>query len=161
MADEFQPITTQEQLNEVIGDRLKRERESTSKKYEGYTSPGDLEKIKKSYEKQIADMQTASDAAAKKYADYDKQIADRDAKIKGYETASVKARTAHEVGLPYDAIQFIQGDNEKDIKASAESLKSLMGAQKTPSQPLHNSESTGGGNKAGMAAIVRGLRGEN
>lgn len=109
---EFNPITTQEQLDSIIGERLKREKESTAKKYEGWMSPDDAKKVKDGYEKQIADMKTAAESSAKKYADYDKQLSDRDAKIKNYETASVKARVAHETGLSYDAIQFLQGDDE-------------------------------------------------
>ena len=35
----FKPIETQEELNNIIKDRLKRERESTEKRFEGYISP--------------------------------------------------------------------------------------------------------------------------
>ena len=37
----FKPIETQEELNNLIKDRLKRERESTEKRFEGYISPED------------------------------------------------------------------------------------------------------------------------
>lgn len=157
MAD-FTPITTQEQLDSIIGERLKREKESTSKKYEGWLSPDDVSKIKSDYEKQIASMTADADNAAKKYADYDKQIADRDAKIKNYETASVKARIAHETGLSYDAIQFLQGADEESIKASAESLKTLMGSAKPAPAPLANTEKQGDG--ADYKSLLHNLRGE-
>lgn len=103
---ELTPITTQEQLDKVIDDRLKREKESTIKKMQedGRMSKDDIAKVKVGYEKQIADMSAAADEQAKKYAKYEKKLADRDAKIKNYETASVKARGAHEAGLSYESV---------------------------------------------------------
>ena len=156
---EFNPITTQEQLDSIIGERLKREKESTAKKYEGWMSPDDAKKVKDGYEKQIADMKTAAESSAKKYADYDKQLSDRDAKIKNYETASVKARVAHETGLSYDAIQFLQGDDEESIKASANSLKTLMGSTKPEPTPLANTE-TNNGSGSELKNLLHTLRGE-
>lgn len=154
---DFTPITTQEQLNEIIGERLKRDREATAKKYEGWMSPDDVNNLKAGYDKQLADAATAADSAAKKYADYDKQLADRDTKIKNYETASVKARIAHETGLSYDAIQFLQGDDEDSIKASAESLKTLMGSSRPAPAPLASTEQQG---ESDLKSVLHNLRGE-
>lgn len=158
---EFTPITTQEQLDKVIGDRLKREKESTIKKLQedGWMSKDDAAKAKAGYEKQIADMSAAADEQAKKYAKYDKELADRDAKIKSYETASVKARVAHEAGLSYDAIQFLKGDDEESIKTSAESLKTLMGSVKPDPAPLADPDKQGG-DRADFKSLLHNLRGE-
>lgn len=140
MAD-FTPITTQEAFDTAISDRLKREKE----KYEGYTSPKDLEKLKADYDKQIADLNKAMEDQSKKYANYDKDIAERDAKIKGYETASVKTRIAHELGLPYGAADYLKGDDEKSIKESAEAVKKLFGNQhRNPTAPEANTERPSG-----------------
>ena len=38
---EFTPITTQEDFDKAIGERLKRERETVKKEYAGYLSPED------------------------------------------------------------------------------------------------------------------------
>lgn len=142
---EFTPITTQEEFDAAIKDRLARAEEKFSKKYEGYMSSDDVSKLKQDYELTINGLQKAADENAKKYADYDKQIAERDARIKGYETASVKTRIAHEAGLSYDAIDFLQGDDEKSILESAEKLKKLTGANNT--QPLANHDNNGGSSK--------------
>lgn len=136
---EFTPITTQEQLNEIIGERVSK----VKLKYEGYISPDELNKIKADYDKQIADMNSAAEASAKKYADFDKQLADRDAKIKGYESHSVKTRIAHELGLPYGAAEYLKGDDEKSIKESAEAFKSLLGTNNRRSAPLGSNEPGG------------------
>ena len=63
---EFTPITSQEQLESVIKDRINRERDTVNKKFEGYTSPDDLKKIKDDYAKQIADLTKNADDLAKK-----------------------------------------------------------------------------------------------
>lgn len=143
MAD-FTPITTQEAFDAALTDRLKRERE----KYEGYTSPKDLEKLKADYDKQIAYLNKAMEDQTKKYADYDKNLAERDARIKGYETASVKTRIAHELGLPYGAADYLKGDDEKSIKESAEAVKKLFGNQhRSPAAPEASTETPAGDSK--------------
>lgn len=158
MAD-FTVIETQEQLDSIIGERLKRERETVSKKYEGYISPDDYKTKTADMETQIGnlskDLQTAND----KIAGYEKEIAERDSKIKAYETASVKSRIAHETGLSYDAIKFLQGEDEDSIRESAESLKALVGVKKVP--PLADPEGIGGEDKdAALRKTLRGLKGE-
>lgn len=139
---DFTPITTQEAFDAAISDRLKREKE----KYNDYTSPKDLEKLKADYDKQIADLNKAMEAQTKKYADYEKNIADRDAKIKGYETASVKTRIAHELGLPYGAADFLKGEDENSIKESAEQVKKLFGTNQRTA-PQANTELAQGDSK--------------
>ena len=144
------PITTQEQLDTIVGEkanemvkgRLARE----AKKFEGYTSPDDLAKLKGDYDKQITDLNAALTAAAEKQKGHDKEIADRDAKIRAYETDSLKTRIAHENGLPYDSIKFLQGEDEDSIKASAESLKALVGNNRqtppgaSPEKPVNQTD---------------------
>lgn len=116
----FKPIETQEELDGIIKDRLKRERESTQKKYDGWISP--------------EDHQRALDEAAKSFDDYKKAhesdeqtIADLTAKNKAYETASLKSRIAREVGLPYEWVDRIRGEDESSIKTDAEALKKMVG----------------------------------
>lgn len=119
---DFTVIETQEQLDAVLGERLKRERETVKKEYEGFLSPEDAAK-------KYAGYLSPEDEKAK-YKGYlsPEEVAKKDAQIKGYETDSVKTRIAHEVGLSYDAIAFLKGDDEDAIKKSAESLKSLVGS---------------------------------
>ena len=69
MAESFTPITTQEQFDAKMKDRIERERSSLTKKYEGYTSPDDLAKIKKDYDAQISTLSKDAETNAKKYAD--------------------------------------------------------------------------------------------
>lgn len=158
MAD-FTPIETQEQLDSIIGERLKRERETVSKKYEGYISPDDYKNKTADMEKQIGDLNNDLNEANKKASNHEKEIAERDSKIKAYETASVKSRIAHETGLSYEAIDFLKGEDEDSIRKSAESLKSLVGVRRAA--PLANPEGTDGDDKdAALRKTLRSLKGE-
>lgn len=157
---DFTPIETQEQLDAVIGERIKRERETSAKKYEGYLSPDDFKSKTADYEKQIGDLTNALKEANDKAANHEKEIADMDTKIKAYETASVKSRIAHEIGLSYDAIDFLKGDDEDSIRKSAESLKSLVGSNKHAA-PLANPEGSSGTDEdAVLRKTLRSLKGE-
>lgn len=150
---DFKAIETQEQLDTIISDRLKRERETIRKEYEGYLSP---------------------EAAANKYAGYlspeeekekykgylsPEEAARKDAKLKGYETDSVKTRIAHEMGLSYGAAAFLKGDDEETIKKSAEALKALVGNAVTA--PLASTEPPAGSSgDAALRNTLRNLKGE-
>lgn len=130
------PITTQEQLEAIVTERtnsavqarLARE----AKKYENYTSPEELETLKQKFNTQINDLNGALNAANEKASKYDSDIAERDAKIKSYETASVKTRIAHELGLPYELHGRLSGETEDEIRKDAEGLVKIIKAQSAP-----------------------------
>ena len=44
MSDTFKPIETQEELDAIIEKRLKRERETATKRFDGWISPEDHQK---------------------------------------------------------------------------------------------------------------------
>lgn len=150
---EFKVIETQEQLEEVLKDRLKRERETVKKDYEGYLSPADAAKKYEGY--------LSPDDAAAKYKDHlsPEEAAKLRTKIKGYETDSVKMRIAHETGLSYDAVTFLKGDDEDSIRKSAETLKGLIGANNVA--PLASLESgISNAQEAALKSTLKGLKGE-
>ena len=150
---DFKVIETQEQLEEVLKDRLKREGDKVRKEYEGYLSPSDAEEKYKGY--------LSPDAEKEKYKNYlsPEEVAKKDAKIKEYETDSVKTRIAHELGLSYDAVGFLKGDSEEAIRKSAESLKGLVGASNVA--PLASTEDVlGNATEAALKNTLKGLKGE-
>ena len=146
------PITTQEQLDVLINESVKGRLAREAKKYEGYTSPDDLQAMKAEYDKQIAELNGALTSANEKASKYDKDIAERDAKIKSYETASVKTRIAHETGLPYEMHSRLNGTTEDEIRKDAESLAKLMKAN-SPAPPLAKPEKPVGSQDAKTAAL--------
>lgn len=161
---DFKVIETQEQFNEAISARLQRERESMEKKYEGFISPDELSKQTETLNAKIAELnktiQTNAEAAKEKENSLSSQISELTKQNKIYETASVKSRIAHESGLSYEAIGFLQGDDEESIQQSADALKGLLGGQGVP--PLASTET--GNNSDEKAAdfkqLLKNIRGE-
>lgn len=121
----FKPIETQEELNAIIKERLKRDREATEKRFDGWVSPED-------HAKAIEDANKAFDDYKKLHEGDEQTIKDLTAKNKEYETASLKSRIAREVGLSYEWVSRISGDDETSIRADAESLKKLVGSGSVP-----------------------------
>lgn len=150
---DFKPIETQEQFDEMLRDRLDRERKTVRKEYEGFLSPADAEAKYKGY--------LSPEDAAAKYKDHlsPEEAAVLRTKLKGYETDSVKTRIAHETGLSYDAVQFLRGEDEESIKKSAETLKGLMGT--TSVAPLASTEQAlPDATDAALRSTLKGLKGE-
>ena len=123
---EFKAIETQEALDAIIKDRIERAKKSaadeTAKKFEGWLSPDDVKK----HTDQIA-------ALTEKLKERDTQIADLTARNSAYEIASVKARIAHETGLPYELADRLSGTTEEEIRKDADALsKFAVHPQPTP-----------------------------
>lgn len=150
---EFTVIETQEQLDKVIGERIKRERETVEKKYEGYLSQ---EEAAKKYEGYLS-----PEDVKKQYEGYlsPEEAAKKDAQIKGYETASVKTRIAHETGIPYELAARLSGEDEDSIRKDAETLSKLMG-QKRIIPPLADPEGGIKDKDAGLKKMLHELNGK-
>lgn len=144
---DFTPIETQEQLDKVIGDRIRRAEQKAAEKYADYE---DLKTQNAGYVTQISQLQTQLQAQVDKAKESETSIADLTAKVHQYETASVKTKVALEMGLPYQMASRLTGDDEKAIRADAEAMKQLIGAQVGPA-PLGSTEpsSTKGGSGTG------------
>ena len=133
MAD-FKVIETQEQLDNIIGERLSRDRETQAKKYEGFVSPEDYQKKVDEYEKQVKGLSET----IKNNEQIVKEVENYKAQIKKYETDSVKTRVAHEVGLPYGMAERLRGESEEDIRKDAETLQKLV--NKKPAPPARSDD---------------------
>lgn len=121
----FEPITTQEELNRIIGDRVKRAKESAAEKYADYDS---LKSRLAEYEAKINDLTASVEA----HAEDAKKLAEQQKTIDAYATAAVKSRIAHEVGLPYGMSDRLVGSTEDEIKADALNLKKSMESVSVP-----------------------------
>lgn len=158
----FEAITTQEQLDAVIKDRLEREREKFSG-YEDYKKKaGDYDELKKKadgYETTIAEYKKAVDGDDKNPG-YKKQLKDLQGKVKGYETNSVKMRIAHENGIPYELAERLSGEDEDSIKKDAEKMAKYLKASGRR-VPLASTEPEGVNEKReAMKKMLTGLKGE-
>lgn len=109
MAEEFEPITSQEALDSLITARIeentKTVTESVTKQFEGYISPDDL---------------------AAKTGELKNTISDLTTKNKAYENSNLKLKAAHEFGIPFELSDRISGDDEKAIREDAERLSKFL-----------------------------------
>ena len=113
----------------------------------------------KDRDKQLGELKTKLDAATNGKADYDKQIAELTGKVATYETASLKTRIAHEMGLPYDLANRLTGADEKELRTDAESLAKLIPNKPAP-PPLKSTETGGDGKDAAYKSLLTNLKGE-
>lgn len=151
MAEAFVPITTQEQLDGIITERLKRDREAQKKKYEGWVSPEDAKKASKALEDTVRTLTEEAEKAKT-------TIAGHEASIKRYQAAELRSKIADEVGLDRRLIDRIKGDTEADIRKDAEGLKSLFGSAGPSVDPMASTEPSGNGGSpwANVAAQMSG-----
>lgn len=148
----FKAIESQEELDRIIKDRLTREREATIKRYEGWVSPEDHQKALEDSSKALDEYKKARDTDAK-------TIEDLMAKNTAYETASLKSRIAHEVGLSYEWTERISGTDEESIRKDAESLKKLVGSSSKPIPTKSTETGTGTDPKSeAMRSVLNGIK---
>ena len=136
MSEEFKAITTQEEFDKAIQDRLARQKESIEKQYADYA---ELKAKNKTLESEIGALKTTLAEANTKTESYDKDIAELNAKIAGYETASMRTKIALQHGIPFDLAGRLVGEDEESITADAKKLAELVG-KKEPIAPLKDTE---------------------
>ena len=129
---------TQEEVNKLVGQARLEGKEAGRKEFDGWISPDELAKQTAGLNEQLTGLNDQIKTLSDEKTNLQTQLTEKDGQIAKYEIDSVKTRIARECGLSYEAIGFIQGEDEEAIKKSAESLKSLVGSSKTP--PLGNPE---------------------
>lgn len=140
--NEFKPITTQEELDSALADRLERKQRTVEEKYESYTSPDDLEKLKNGYDLRIKELET--------------EIANNKNKIAEYESDSVKTRIAMEMGLPAELRDRLKGSNEDELREDAKLLAGFS-KRKTPLATSEPSDSKKTSRREEMRRMIKDL----
>lgn len=157
---DFKPITTQEEFDEAIKERLNRQNIQHRKEMDDLNQQliaaqqANQQANGASDEKQVHDLTDLLNKANDQIKNHEKEIAAKDAKIKAYEIGSEKTKIAHEFDLPYEAIGFLQGDDSASIRASAEALKNLVG-KSVP--PMASGEPAGGGKENQHENAIRNM----
>ena len=129
---EFKPITTQEEFDAAIKERLSREKA----KYSDYDQ---LKTRVAELEEENVGLKSTIEANNQSKEDTDKQLEDLQNQIAGYETASLRTRVALQYGLPYDLADRLQGTDEESFKADAERLAGYI-KKSQPIAPIRDSE---------------------
>lgn len=144
---EFKPIETQEQLNEIIGERIHRAEEKAAEKYSDYDA---IKQQNDEYVAQISDLQKQIESQTEKINGHKDEVESLNAKVRAYESSSLKTKIALETGLPYKMAERLTGDDEEAIRADAEMMIKLIGAQK-PVAPVGSNEPDITGNSVDAA----------
>ena len=136
---EFKTIETQEELDNIVKERLRREREKF----------GDYEELKNrvsELETENGTLKTSIEENKRTITESEAQITDLQGQVSNYETASLRTRIALQNGLPYDLADRLQGADEEALKADAERLAGFMRPAITQA-PLRDTEPAMGDDK--------------
>lgn len=151
----FEPITTQEQLDEILGGRLSRAKEKaiaeTEAKYADYTDlKTKAETLEREAQDNLAKLNEAIEARAS-----------LEAKVHKYEMDSVKTRVTLEAGLPIEFADRLTGTTEEEIKHDATILAGLVKPVRDKA-PIGSAEKPVGGNTTSDAfkEMLGSLKGE-
>ena len=147
---EFKPITTQEEFDAAIKERLSREKAT-------YRDYDQLKSRVEELETENVGLKSTIEATNQSKADADNQLEGLRHQIAGYETASLRTRIALQHGLPYDLADRLQGTDEESFKADAERLAGYI-KKSQPVAPIRDSEPQVGDNKTiQMKSMLREL----
>lgn len=123
---EFKAITTQEEFDSMVKERLDRQAKKTAeevkKSFEGWLSPDDVKAKTADLEKQIAEKDgklTESKAA------FDKLTAEK----KALELDRAREAAARDAGLPFELAGRLSGSTADELKADAEAFSKLVNAK--------------------------------
>lgn len=109
-------ITTQEELDAIIADRLKRAEAKVRKEYAGY------EDLKKELEGLKGEKATSAAA-------HQKELDALNARIKGYEVAELRTKVANEYSIPYQFQDRLKGTTLEELEADAKTLAPVFAKQ--------------------------------
>lgn len=157
---DFKPISTQEEFEAAIKDRLKRERETARKEAVKELAP-DYEELKtrsSQFEAEKNNYDVMLREGAAKISEHEKEKGELAAKLKKYESDSIKTRIAIQLGLPFELSSRISGETEDEIKKDAEALARLVGRQTPPAPPLRDSEPEISPKDAAFRTLLGGLK---
>lgn len=150
----FEVIETQEKLDEIIQERLERERESVANKYSDY------ENIKTQNEALTTEnngLKTAIETLKTEKAEVEGNYTKLEATVKDYEMSDMKIKAALKNGLPYDMASRLVGEDEESIIADAKKISELMGGHiSTP--PLKTTEPKGDDENASYLNLLNNLK---
>lgn len=116
---EFKVIESQEQLEEVLKERLEQQKRVLTKGYEGYKSPDEIEELTKGFEAQLAELQSKSDQTK---ADLEEQVRQANAGAEAAKLEATRMRVASEMGIPAELAQRLAGADEASIREDAKTL---------------------------------------
>jgi hypothetical protein len=154
MAD-FTPITTQEEFDKAIQERLSRKDRELADKYKDYLSPNQQEKLRKEYEEKLTKAAEDLKAIQDKQKEHDQTVSDLTKRAQTAENSLLKNQIAYEHKLPLELATRLVGDNKADLEKDAETLASLLKPQ--GAAPLRTTEVRTGTNNGSVDTGIMDL----
>lgn len=124
---EFKTITTQEEFDTTIKDRLDRHEKKIREEYKGWMSPDEVKGLRETFDRDLKSLQDTHKKELEKYAGYDDKFKAQEAEINSLKIGALKVKIANDKRLPMEAVDFLQGDSEETITESADRLSRLTG----------------------------------
>ena len=152
---EFTPITTQEEFDKAIQERLSRKDRELADKYKDYISPNQQEKLRKEYEEKLTKAAEDLKAIQDKQKEHDQTVSDLTKRAQTAENSLLKNQIAYEHKLPLELATRLVGDNKADLEKDAETLASLLKPQ--GAAPLRTTEVRTGTNNGSVDTGIMDL----
>lgn len=138
MAKEFQAITSQEQLDNVIGERLRRQKEQFEEKIKEYESlKEENSKLQTELEQKNQFIEENKKETSMRTEDYE----NLEKELSSLKLQQLKQKIAINNGIPLDLANRLSGDNEETLLEDAKTLSQFINSNPTP-QPLKSVEDT-------------------
>lgn len=135
---DFKIIETQEQLNEIIAERLNRAKEAAAKQYTGYMSPDEVAQQTSELSSKINTLQTQLNDSLEAEKSLKASIEAKETELNKAKLAVTREATIRKYNLSHEAAEFLTGTNTDELEANAEKLKKLSGVHN--GMPLASTE---------------------
>lgn len=163
MADEpeFTPITSQEQLNTVIGERIARAQAKAAEQFADYDS---LKEKAAKFDEASNAAKSVEEKAAEQIAEMQKQIDGLTGKLTESESSATRARiqAKHKIS-DEDAALFLTATDADALEAQAKALAERLGDRKKGSPRVPEQKDITpkpADDDDGLRSLVRAMRGE-
>ena len=138
MAKEFQAITSQEQLDNVIEPRLRRQKEQFEEKIKEYEAlKEENSKLQTKLEQKNQFIEENKKETSMRTEDYE----NLEKELSSLKLQQLKQKIAINNGIPLDLANRLSGDNEETLLEDAKTLSQFINSNPTP-QPLQSVEDT-------------------
>lgn len=135
MSENFKPIETQEELNNLIASRLERAKESVKKEYEEKYKDYDA------YKSQIEALNNDKNSLETQLNELNEKMSTfdaLDAKTKKLEAENLKIKIALSEGIPFEMAGRLAGETEEEIKRDAKAMANFISVSKP--MPIKSTE---------------------
>lgn len=135
MSENFKPIETQEELNNLIASRLERAKESVKKEYEEKYKDYDA------YKSQVEALNNDKNSLEAQLNELNEKMSTfdaLDAKNKKLEAENLKIKIALSEGIPFEMAGRLAGETEEEIKRDAKAMANFISVSKP--MPIKSTE---------------------